>query len=366
MKEQDHVLLDLIKQLTLASGPSGFESEVTGILDEELASLSDTVCRDGIGNRVYVFEPTLEADDQEGTLLFAAHQDEIGFMVHSILPSGFLRIQPLGGWNPVTLPSSPVAVHTRSGSQIEGVIGHISPHFLKDRKGGIPEIQELFIDVGASSRGTVEKELGIHIGDPVVPVTRLSWNPLTRTIVSKAFDDRIGIAALILLGKRLAKQERKNRILLAATVQEEVGARGAAVLAHRLTSGELQADGLIIVEGAPADDIPGGPEISQTAVGRGVHLRLFDPTMIGSPKLIELIRRRAESGNLSVQETVRRGGGTDGGILHLTGLGIPSAVTGVPVRYAHSHNCLISLDDVTALTELLESVCAANLLELKI
>ncbi len=359
--------LDLIRRLSLAPGLPGFEQEITAIIQAEIGHISDSAAVDRIGNAVFTFEPTAEnrsvdtapnfgqvpASGQVPTILLAAHQDEIGFMVASVLPSGFLRVESLGGWNPVTLPSSPVLVVNRRKESIPGIIGHIPPHFLKDRKSDIPQISELFIDIGAASDREAAEKFSIFPGDLVVPVTNYSWNEKSRTLMSKAFDDRIGIAALIELGLRIAgKPGRKNRLRLAATVQEEVGTRGAAVLGNY-----TDADIALIIEGAPADDIPGGPEIPQTRIRGGAHVRIYDPTMIAHPGLLRLIREKAEGGSIPIQETVRRGGGTDGRVLHLAGNGIPSIVTGVPVRYAHSHNCLIHLDDFYALVDLLEAVC---------
>ena len=253
----------------------------------------------------------------------------------------------------VTLPSSPVEITNCQGNKIPGIIGNISPHFLKDRKSDVPEISDLFVDIGAASRLEVIKNFGIRIGDIVTPVTSYSYNDVSRCMMSKAFDDRIGVAALVELGLRLTGQkERENITILAATVQEEVGTRGASVLANY-----IDADIAIIVEGAPADDLPGGPAIPQTCVRGGAHVRIFDPTMIADRGLLDFIREIAGEKSVLIQETVRKGGGTDGRELHLAGRGISSMVTGVPVRYAHSNNCLICIDDFFQLVDLLEAVC---------
>jgi len=356
--EQDTI--DLIKKLTLASGLPGYEQDVTRILQDELKGLPGTTSVDRIGNALWAFENTTDDADHHHSsssdmpkILLAAHQDEIGFIVSEILSTGFIRIHNLGGWNPVTLPSSPVEITNWQGSKIPGIIGNISPHFLKDRKSNVPEIPDLFIDIGAASRLEVIENFGIRIGDAVTPVTSYSYNEVSRCMMSKAFDDRIGTAALVELGLRLSgKKGRENTMILAATVQEEVGTRGAAVLANY-----IDADIAIIIEGAPADDLPGGPAYPQTCVRGGAHVRIFDPTMIADRGLLNYIREIACEQGLLIQETVRKGGGTDGKELHLAGRGIPSIVTGVPVRYAHSHNCLISIDDFFQLVDLLEAIC---------
>ncbi|NQT59638.1 MAG: M42 family metallopeptidase [Bacteroidetes bacterium] len=349
----------MIKKLTLASGLPGFEQDITKILQDELKGSPGSFSVDRIGNALWTFENTTGDSHSSSSdmpkILLAAHQDEIGFIVSEILSAGFIRIHNLGSWNPVTLPSSPVEITNWQGNKIPGIIGNISPHFLKDRKSDIPEIQDLFIDIGAASRLEVVENFGIRIGDAVTPVTSYSYNEVSRCMMSKAFDDRIGAAALVELGLRLSDKKgcgRENTTVLAATVQEEVGTRGASVLANY-----IDADIAIIVEGAPADDLPGSPVNPQTRVRGGAHVRIFDPTMIADRELLNYIREIVGEKGLLIQETVRKGGGTDGRELHLASRGIPSIVTGVPVRYAHSHNCLISIDDFYQLVDLLEAVC---------
>lgn len=339
----------LIERLTLAAGPSGFERSVGCIVRESLAGIG-TVHTDPIGNIVCEITGT---DPSAPVLLVAAHQDEIGFMVSDILESGFLRFTNIGGWNPVTLPSSPVDVMDREGQAVPGIIGQLPPHFLK--KGSavqVPELEDLFIDIGASSAQEVEQVFGISLGSIIIPATRFHFDERTGCIMSKAFDDRIGVAALVELGHKLVETPVGSTVLLAFTVQEEVGTRGASSLSHR-----IKADMALVVEGAPADDVPGAPARAQTSVGKGVHVRIFDPTHIGHPAVLSLARLAAQKRAIMIQETVRKGGGTDAMVLALADRGIPAIVTGVPVRYAHSHNCLASLSDYRSLVSLLHAMC---------
>ncbi|MDY0371220.1 MAG: M20/M25/M40 family metallo-hydrolase [Sphaerochaetaceae bacterium] len=341
--------LALIERLTLVAGPSGFEKPVGDIIREHLASIG-SFTTDPIGNIVCEIPGT---NAQSPRILLAAHQDEIAFMVSDILDNGFLHFIAIGGWNPLTLPSSPVEVIANNGKKIPGIIGQLSPHFLK--KGAtpqVPQLEELCIDIGASSAEEVRALFNIQLGALVLPVTNFSYIPQTNCIISKAFDDRIGVATLIELGQLLVKNPIEATVILAFTVQEEVGTRGAKVLANY-----IGAEAAIVVEGAPADDIPGGPQHPQTCIGKGAHVRIFDPTHIGHPKLLDCAREAAKKGAIPIQETVRKGGGTDAMILALAGRGIPSIVTGVPVRYAHSHNCLISLSDYHNLILLLHAIC---------
>jgi putative aminopeptidase FrvX len=341
--------IDLIRNLTQTTGLSGYESAIGEIVTSELSSLAQ-IERDRVGNVLCKFPGSNPAGPH---ILIAAHQDEVGFIVSDILDNGFLRIHNIGGWNTITLPSSPVSVLNAEGEALPGIIGQISPHFLKKSAPvQVPELEDLFVDIGAGSAQEVKDVFLVELGALVVPVSPFHVIERSGCVMSKAFDDRIGIAALIEVGKIIANSLHTATITLAATVQEEVGTRGARVLANY-----TDADIVLVVEGAPADDMPGGPSHPQTCVGRGAHLRIFDPTHIGHPGLIKHLRGIARMDNIRIQEAVRKGGGTDAVMLALADRGIPSVVMGVPVRYAHSHNCLMSLSDYKNLIDLLVSVC---------
>jgi endoglucanase len=296
----------------------------------------------------------LQGTDSDGpTLLFAAHQDEIGFMVSEITAEGFLRFVPIGGWNPATLGSSAVEVINQHGTSIAGIIGQIPLHFLaKSDEGLVPSLDQMFIDIGASNSGEVQHLFHVAVGDYVVPATRFVYHQEKETLMSKALDDRLGVAALIELSHLLVRQRVKANVTLLFTVQEEVGTRGAKVAANY-----VQADAAVVVEGAPADDVPSFKGNAQTQVGKGAHVRLYDPTHIANRSLVQLVRSAASARNIVIQEAVRKGGGTDAMALSLAGRGIPSFVCGVPVRYAHSHNNLCSLYDYQQLRSLLFALC---------
>jgi endoglucanase len=339
----------LIEQLVQAVGPSGYEHEVGRIIRQQVTPFG-VVDTDAIGNIVCEI-PGTDADGPR--YVFAAHQDEIGFMVSDILENGFLRFVPIGGWNTRTLPSSPVDIINELDEVVPGVIGQIPPHFLpKGDSGSVPEMDELFIDIGAKDSRMVREKYSIGIGSIVVPHGRFHFDARNHTMMGKAFDDRIGVAALIELGRRVHEHPVGATVLLAFTVQEEVGIRGAKVLSNHVV-----ADAACIVEGAPADDVPGGPANPQTCMGKGAHVRIFDPTHIGNIGLLKSIRSIVSDEGITIQEAVRKGGGTDAREIALAGRGIPTVVTGVPVRYAHSNIGMISLKDFEQLVGLLFAVC---------
>ena len=337
--------IELIKRLTLTPGVSGFERGICEIMKSELGAAA--LCqKDNMGAVAFEFEGKTD----KPKIMFIAHMDELGFIVADMLESGFIKFQPMGGWNPNTLLSSPVEVINAKGEKYAGVIGAVPPHFQKgpDIK---PDIDNMFIDIGAASRQDLMENFGIQLGDQIAPVANFHFSAKNRRMFSKAFDDRVGVAALVELGKRLSALEHANTIYCVGSVQEEVGARGAGVVANY-----TDADVCFVLEGAPADDVPGIPFNAQTGVGKGAHVRVYDPTMTAKQELKDFVIATAKAGGIKIQLAVRKGGGTDGEKIYAANRGIPSIVLGVPVRYAHSHNCLISMDDFDELIKLLVKI----------
>ncbi|MBC8383297.1 MAG: M42 family metallopeptidase [Candidatus Cloacimonetes bacterium] len=335
--------LALLKELTLLPGISGFEYFIKDFMIEQIGELAPYE-QDRLGQITF----TMKGQADKPKILFIAHQDEIGFMVADVMDSGLIQFHPIGGWNKYTLLSSPVEIITQSGKKHVGVFGSVPVHFTRGGKDRTPEISDMFIDIGAKSRKDAFENFGINIGDPIIPIPYFYYEERNRRIISKAFDDRAGIAALIELGKALKDTSHPNTVYLNGSVQEEVGGSGSRTLART-----MDADICVVLEGAPADDIPGIPFRPQTCVGKGAHMRVYDPSMIGDPKLKDIFIQLAKKHNIPLQVTLRRGGGTDGRHIQTSAHGIPSIVCGVPVRYAHSHNSMISLDDFDALIKLL-------------
>ncbi|MBN2017797.1 MAG: M42 family metallopeptidase [Candidatus Cloacimonetes bacterium] len=335
--------LTILKELTLLPGIAGFEENIKKYMIEQLGDFAQ-YNEDRLGQITF----TMKGSSDKPKILFIAHQDEIGFMVADIMDSGLIQFHPIGGWNKYTLLSSPVEIITQDGKKYPGIFGSIPVHFTRGGKDTPPEISDMFLDIGVKSRKDAIENFGIHIGDPVIPIPFFHYEDNNRRIISKAFDDRAGIAALIELGKAVKDSTHPNTLYLCGSVQEEVGGPGSRTLART-----MDADICVVLEGAPADDIPGIPFRAQTCVGKGAHMRVYDPSMIGNPKLKDSFIQLATKHNIPLQVTLRRGGGTDGRHIQTSAYGIPSIVLGVPVRYAHTHNSMISLDDFDALIDLL-------------
>lgn len=337
-------LEEIVVQLSEAFGPSGFEGEVRQSIE---GMLPDTVelTYDNLGCLL----ATHQGKGDTPRVLVAAHMDEVGFMVRGILPGGELKVVPLGGWWAPALVAQPVVIRSAKGTHW-GTFGAIPPHYLKaeDQKRGV-ELEDLLIDVGAHSREEVEA-LGITIGDPVVPLVKTVRLGSTGRLMGKAFDDRAGCAALVKLLQEL-DDSHPNQVIGVATVQEELGLKGAKSVAAKLAP-----DLCIVLEGAPADDFYGS-KIVQGRLGSGPQIRRFDPSLMPNQALVQLVLETAETLKIPYQVAVRTGGGTDGSALQVhTPGGVPTLVIGVPVRYAHSHQGIMDLLDLERVVALVKAV----------
>ncbi|MFC7339013.1 M42 family metallopeptidase [Haloferula chungangensis] len=325
--------LSLLTELTEAHSVPGHEEEVRAIFVDELSETGE-LSTDGNGS---VF---CDCGGEGPRVLIAGHMDEVGFMVQNITPEGFLRFVPLGGWWEHNLLAQRVEVRTKNGDKIVGVVASMPPHFLTPaQRVQVITIDQLFIDVGASSRDEVINDFGISIGDPVAPVSAFTSMAKEDYYMAKAFDNRVGMAGAIHTG--LLAGDTDNRLILGGTVQEEVGLRGAKCAANF-----IKPDAVVVLEGPPADDTPGFNRMEcQGQLGGGVQIRMFDTSAIGNPRFAQLAVETAQREGIPHQVTVRRSGGTDAGSFHNANEGIPCVVLGVPARYIHSHNAIIDLND---------------------
>ncbi len=336
--------IGLLKVLTEAHGAPGFEGEVRDIFADELADAGE-LSTDGNGS---VF---CELDDVEGgpRVLLTGHMDEVAFRVQNITPDGFIQFITLGGWWPHTLLAQRVEVRTKDGRKILGVVSSTPPHFLPAaQRKQVLSIDQMFIDIGAKSRADLEQNIGIRIGDPIVPLTPFSQMADPDLFMAKAFDNRVGMACAIQATQRLKAEGHPNTLIVCGTVQEEVGCRGSITAAV-----QANPDVVIVLEGTPADDTPGFSRASsQGVVGKGVQIRMQDPTAIMNPALVDLCVATAEEKGIAFQLALRATGGTDASKFHLSGRGVPTIVLGVPSRYIHSHNSMIDVRDYLTMVEL--------------
>lgn len=334
-------LEQLLMDLSNAFGPSGFEGEVRTLFQKAVADVAE-VAYDNLGGIMAYHQGSRD----NPRILLAAHLDEVGLMVRAILPSGYLKVVPLGGWWAPALVAQRVRIRSVKGDYY-GVVGSKPPHYMGEEEKNRPlKLADLYIDIGAGSREEV-LAMGIQVGDPVAPAVKAERLGCPGTFIGKAFDDRVGCAAVIQVLREL-NRSHPNLVIGAGTAQEENGIKGA-----RTVAALARPDVCIVLEGAPADDFPDAGSVIQGRLNSGPQLRFRDPSMLANRALINLAIREAEAAKIPYQLAVREGGGTDGGEIQLLGLGgVPTIVVGVPVRYAHSHHGIVQLNDLQATIQL--------------
>lgn len=327
--------IELIEKLCAARGASGFEDEVLLIAREYLKDVADFE-EDSMRN-LYIF-PKYNKGNRP-YIMFDAHSDEVGFMVQAIKPDGTLRFIPIGGWNDKSLPSSKVQIRTKNG-YIAGVIAAGSPHLMTAEQKNAPiTFENLFIDIGASSAEEAA-DCGVKIGAPVVPLSEFGYDKTHGIMQGKAFDDRLGVAALLKVVKNLQNRELPQDVVAVISSQEEVGERGITAAMYR-----LKPTAAICIEGCPADDTSAPSYMVQDRLRGGVMLRHMDRTVICTPRFTEFALNVASAKKIKVQTAVRSGGGNNGAYIISSNGGTPVIVAGIPVRYIHTFNCIAAKED---------------------
>lgn len=329
--------IKLIEALSNARAPSGFEDAAIAAARDFVPSDFD-IQEDSLRN-LYIRRP--ENTGGKPVALLDAHSDEVGFMVQFIKPNGTLQFITLGGIIACNIPAHRVRVRAESGEWLPGVTAAKPPHFMTDaEKHRLPEISEMAIDIGASSADEAKGAYGVRIAAPVVPDVKFEYISNRDMMIGKAFDCRLGCAAVIETLAGLAGEDLGVDIVGALSAQEEMGTRGAGVTARA-----VKPDIAIVFEGCPADDTVVEQYAVQTAIRKGPMLRHIDARMITNPRFQKLALDTAAEFGIPVQESVRSGGSTNGAPIHLSNLGVPCIVIGLPVRYIHSHYGIASFED---------------------
>ena len=336
--------LTFLKDLVDAHGVPGHEDDVAKVMQKHLKGVGP-FSKDKLGS--FVCEKTGDAKGPK--VMLAGHLDEVGFMVRSITKEGFLKFLPLGGWWGHVVLGQRLIVKTRAGDVV-GVVGSKPPHELRDEdRKKVLEIKDMYIDVGAASDWDVKKHLDIRPGDPIVPDSAFAVMANPDLLLAKAWDNRIGCALAAETAVRLKDQKHPNVLQIVATVQEEVGLRGA-----KTSASKMRPDVAIALDVGIAHDTPGTE--GDEKLGGGPLLVIYDATNIPNRGLRDLVIDTAKALKIPLQfEAVERGG-TDAGRIHLSGEGVPTLSMGIVARYIHSHVSIISRRDFEATVKLLVAV----------
>lgn len=324
----------LLKELSEAIGVSGDESAVHKIIIEAIRDHVTDMTIDSMGNLIAVQQGT---GDHRMRVMLAAHMDEIGFMVTGYDSNGSLRFTAVGGVDARILPGLRVKVGAKA---LPGVI--MTPPIHLNRDGKVKQVSDLRIDIGVTSKSAAEGQ--VKVGE------RVGFDSYYDelgdvTLRGKAFDDRVGCSLLVDV---LQAGPYPVDVIAAFTTQEEIGLRGAQVAANRMAP-----DMALVLEGTSIYDLPQADGEADDKIvrnpggkmGDGPLLTVMDRSMITPPKLLQFLRDTADKESIPYQLKTALGGGQDGGQIHLSNAGVPSAVINVPCRYIHTPTAYLNRND---------------------
>ena len=336
---------ELLLELSGTVGISGSEEDVAAVTSRYLKRYATQIWRDRLGNLV-AFKQGESPGPEPFSLALAAHMDEIGLMITKIEEGGALRFTAVGGIDPRILPGQPVKVHGKSVHQ--GVIGAKAPHLLAAaERGKAPTFEDLFIDLGMDRE---QAESNVRIGDLASFDAPPAVMDAGNCLAGKSLDDRCGVAALIICAAALSNVRHQADLYFVATVQEEVGLRGATAAAYNLAP-DLAIAVDVTHGNAPGLALPGvfeldrGPVIS---LGPNYH-----------PSLVQRLKEDAREARFEVQlDADPAVPGTDAWAIQVSREGIPCGLLSIPLRYMHTTVEMLNLDDLANTGRLLASFAA--------
>ncbi|MCS6902813.1 MAG: M42 family metallopeptidase [Candidatus Bipolaricaulota bacterium] len=327
--------LEFLKRLLATISPSGYEDEAAHVWAAEAKTFADEVRTDTQGNVIAVVHK-----GGKPRVMLAGHMDEIGFMITHIDDQGFLYFGQIGGWDPQIAQGQRVWIRTATG-RVLGVIGKKPIHLLKEEeRTKVTKTDELWIDIGAKDRAEAEKL--VRIGDPVV--VDYGFAELRNgLVVSRGFDDKAGAFTVLEAGRLLAKLNPKAEIHIVATVQEEVGLRGA----HTSAFGIDPLVGIAVDVGFATDFPTMADEQKRLGIAKVGQGPLIARGPTYNHKVVQLLLETAQAHKIPYQMHAEpRGTGTDAYAMQMTRAGIAAGLVSIPNRYMHSPCEIVSLADL--------------------
>ncbi len=316
---------ELLTRLTSTFGPSGHEAAIRDLIRREVEPFGGEISVTPLGSLI-VHRP-----GSGPRLMLAAHMDEIGVMVSYVEEKGFLRLAPIGG----VFPLYAVGQRVRFANGVEGFIE------VEHRKDGskVPSLDELYIDVGATSR----ESCPVGVGDAAVFV-----GPAARVgdrIIGKTMDDRIGCYVLIELLRRL--EGSRYDLYVVFTTQEEITLSGARTAAFG-----IEPEMAIAVDVTLTGDTPKALPMA-VELGKGPAIKVKDRGMVAHPRVREAMVEAAEKAGLPYQMEILAFGTTDAAVMQIVRSGVPSGCLSIPCRHVHSPGEIVDVNDVEQSVELL-------------
>lgn len=338
--------IKFLERLVNTPSPSGHEARGQRVWLDYAGEYADQTSTDAYGNAVAVLNP-----GGSPKVMLAGHADEIAMAVNYIDKEGYIYVRRLGGVDPAIVRAQRVTIHTQEGP-VRGVVGNVAPHLTKqegERK--VPKIEDVFIDIGASSRKEAEKR--VAVGDPITLVDE--FERLHGSLaIGRGLDNRIGTFAVAETLRLLAgsKGGLKAEVCAVSNIMEEVGLLGARQIAY-----SLKPDCALVVDVTHATDYPGVNKASHgdIHIGKG-------PTLTrggcNHREVVRRIEKVAHDEKIKLQfEAMSATSGTDTDVIFWTRGGIPSALISLPNRYMHSPVEMVDLNDLEQIPRLLAAFC---------
>lgn len=335
--------LQWFEELTQIDGVSGHEHDVAKYLNQEFNKLgADDIFYDNLGS-IMAVKKSNNKDAKKVMIL--GHMDEVGFIVKQVMPSGALKLQAIGGWFSQNLLAHRLVLTTRNGDKYPGTIGSIPPHLLPAEKRNSPiQIEDMLADVGALDAEDA-KRMGIQAGDMVVVQGGFEVLNDGKRLLSKAFDNRYGCVMALDIFDRMKDLDLDYDLYVGASVQEEVGLRGAQTMTQL-----VDPDFAIVLDCSPANDIADSKALG--VLGDGVLIRMADGSMIASKTVINKFVDVCVANDIKHQYYFSPGG-TDAGIVHKSNAGVPTLTCCVVARNIHTSSSILDTQDYLAAKEAL-------------
>lgn len=329
--------MKIYEDLVNLNGIAGHEKGIRNYMKKEILKHTDEVIQDKLGSIFGV----LRGEDAP-VIMIAGHMDEVGAMVTSITPEGFIKMMAIGGINPDVMVSQNVIISTKT-KDIKGVVGAIPPHINRGGEGPTAvTFDNLLVDIGANNKEHAI-ELGIEVGQQINFVNNYYITEDGKKIVSKAWDNRFGCGMALEVLREASQIKHPNTVISGATVQEEVGLRGATTASQM-----VKPDLFLAIDVSPVGDFlnKNHPK-AFGALGEGFLIRFYDPRNLMNPKVQKYLEDVARKNDIKVQHFLSMGG-TDAAAAQYAGSGTIATTIGLPGRYIHSSAAMIHIDDVEA------------------
>ncbi len=337
------IMNKIYKDLMNLAGISGHEHYVRNYMKTYIEKNGSNyeIKQDNLGS---LFAVKKSKNPQAKTVMVAGHMDEVGFVVAKILENGLIALQNIGGLAGEVFVSQVMNVYTKDDKVIKGIIGSIPPHLKKEQKN---DISELRLDVGALSREEV-LSWGIRLGDMVLFENQFAYTHNQKRVMSKAIDNRFGCGLALEAIKKFNEVELPYHLIIGATVQEEVGLRGAETAVNL-----FNPDVFIALDASPVNDLL--DSTSMAALGNGFLLRMYDPRNIMHKGLMKYFIDLAEKNKIKYQHFVSMGGTDAAKALDLNE-GVLATTIGLPSRYIHSTIAMMEISDLENARKMLFTV----------